>query len=313
MKALALALFLGATSSQAWWRNAADPLGQTNRLFEAGRYAEVVAALEPSAMQKLRGKDLRRAYLFLGESQERLGLPDKALGIYQVAVKLFPEDAELLTRAAQLLHASGLDEQGQLLYDQVLALQPENTLANLGLAEIDHSLGFLDRSAQRYEKALQGDLAGKAGLWRAYAEVLHQQRDYVTAEAAARKAISLAPEPESIVDLALILRSQGRHNEAVEALSGLVKSKPEPALRRMLALWLIEENRHDLAAPLTSILLQQEPNEPLNLYLSARIHLKAGRKQAATKDLAAAAAGFKKAPFVAMISAEMIKGIKGGL
>lgn len=311
MKVLAFLLIL-CGSSQALWRRAGDPLGPARGLFEAGRYAEVVSSLELSAMQKLRGRNLRQAYLYLGESQERLGFPDKALGVYQVAVKLFPEDAELLTQTARLLHASGLDEQAQPLYDQVLALQPENTLANLGLAEIDHSLGFLDRSAQRYEKALQGDLAAKAGLWRAYAEVLHQQKDYVTAEEAARKAISLAREPESIVDLAFILRSQGRHREAVETLSELIGSKPQTPLRRLLTLWLIEEGRLEPAAALCAELLRQEPDEPLNRYLSARLHLKAGRRGQAAKDLELAAAGFKKAPFVAKVSAEMIKGIEAG-
>jgi tetratricopeptide (TPR) repeat protein len=308
MKTLMLGLLLLSSPARAWWwSRAGDPLAQPRQLFEAGLYREVVSALEPAAMQKLRGRNLRQAYLYLGESHERLGLPDKALGVYQVAVKLYRKDLELLTKTARLLHAAGLDEQALPFYDQVLAIDPNNTLANLGLAEIDHALGFLDRSAERYEKALQEDLAGQAYIWRAYAEVLHELRDYVTAEAAVRQAITLSPDVDSLIDLALIQRAQGRGTEAIKTLSGL---KPTPPLKRMLALWLMEEGQYDSAAPLAASLLQEDSKDPLARYISARLHLKAGRRQAAAKDLEEATAGLKTAPFVARISAEMLKSVK---
>lgn len=307
MKALALVLLLCAPARGWWWSTLIDPLKQARAHFEAGLYRQVVIELNPAAVQKLRGEDLRRGYLLLGESHERLGSPDKALGVYQVAVKLFPRNLELLTRQASLLHAAGLNEQAEPLYAKVLSIHPNNTLANLGLAEIDHALGFLDRSAERYEKALQEDLAEKPYIWRDYAEVLYEQRDYVTAQAAIDKALSLAPDEDSSIVLAFIQRAQGQRPKALETLAALA---PKAELDRLRALWLMEENRHAEALPLVEGLLKAGADDPLARYLSARLHLKAGRREAALKDLEAASAGGKTARFTAEVAEAMLKRLR---
>lgn len=307
MKALALAFLLCAPSQAWWWTTRNDPLQEARQHFNTSLYRQVVIDLSPAALQKLRGETLRKGYLLLGQSHERLGAPDKALGIYQVAVKLFPQDLELMTQQASLLHIAGLNEQAEPLYAKVLSIHPNNTLANLGLAEIDHALGFLARSAERYEKALQEDLAEKPYIWRDYGEVLYEQRDYVTAEAAIRKALALSPDSDSSIDLALIQHAQGLGAKALETLAAL----PHRAeLDRLRALWLIEEGRHAEAEPLLTDLLKADPEDTLAHYISARLHLKAGRREAALKDLEAASAGGKTARFTAEVAAAMLKDLR---
>src|SRR5581483_1961137 len=96
--------------------------------------------------------DQRQGYLMLGTSFQRTGQLDKALGVYQVGVKLFPRDLRLLTELGSLLHAAGLEEQAEPLFKKVISIHPNNAAAQLGLAEINHALGFLDVSAEHYEK-----------------------------------------------------------------------------------------------------------------------------------------------------------------
>ena len=259
-------------------------------------------------MQKFRGRDLRRAMILLGESHERVGRPEEALGIYQLGVKLFPADTMLLTYLAQLQHAAGLEEQAQPLYEKILKMHPDNALAHQGLAEIDHSLGFLDRSAEHYRKALQY-LGSRSKLWRDYAEVLLEKRDFTTAEAAIREALTLSADADSFIDLALIRRAQGAGDDALAILKGIDGADKRVDLRLLLALWQLEAQRYDEARLLVEGLLKEDAHLPLARHIRARLELKAGRKEAAIKDLEASATS-KDAPFVAKVSSKLLEALR---
>lgn len=292
------ALWLAAAPARSWWGRGAQDVEALQAQYNAGRYESVITQLDPVGLQRLRGHSLRRGYILLGASYEKAGHPDRALGVYQVGARLFPRDQELLTRLAQLMHSSGLDEQAQPLYEHILKVNSDNPYAHLGLAEIDRTLGFLDRSAEHYERALEG-LSDRAGIWQDYAELLYQARDYRTAELAVRRAQSLDSKDTSTLDLALILRELGRADEALAELEPLAKAGNVGAIRAR-ALWLMESGRDEQARTEVEALERQAPGDALALYVRARLELKAGRKAQALDELRLAAQG-KESPFTVQV------------
>lgn len=303
---LLLAWLSGAGARAAWLRVTPAPLDGPARLFEAGRYAEVVTQLGES-ITRLPSNDQRQGYYYLGLSYERLGRLDKALGVYQLGVKLFPRDLNLLTQLGQLLHSSGLEEQAEPVFQKVLSIHPNNAAAHLGLAEIDHSLGFFDRGAEHYEKALEVR-ADSPELWRAYAEILIAARDYKTGALAARRSLSLKDDPDTLVDLARAQRAAGHLPEALDTLAEAITRFParaDVALAR--SLWLLEAERYDDALAGVAPVLAAPGAPPLAYWIRARVRLKGDQYRAAVEDLKRAAAAERDAPFVAASARELLK------
>ncbi len=307
-----LALAASAPLSAGWFRPAGDSLASDRKLFDAGKYAAVIADLSPERMQRLRGDDLDRAYLMLAESLQQSGSLDKALGVYQLGVRLFPNDLRLLTELAVLLHQAGLHEQAEPLFEKVLQIHPNNAAAHLGLAEIDAALGLFDDSADHYEKALE-TLGRQPDVWRAYAELLLRMRELKTAELAAGKALELSPGDEAAqIDLAQILRAQGRLPEALAKVEAILARQPGRAdLLDMRGLWLLEAARFDDALAAANAALDKDERDPLAHWIRARVELKADRYNDAVSDLRAAAAQPKTAPFVARASAALLERLQG--
>ncbi len=218
---LAFLLALAAAPARAW-RLFGEPsdgkIRPVQRLNDARKPAEALAALTPEFIQTLRGTDLRQAYVLMGDSHQALGRPDAAMSDYQLGVSLFPKNVDLLTRLGALLHANGLDEQAKPLFETALKYEPRHWGAHLGLAEINHRFGFLDRSADHYEIALEV-LDKRADVWCDYAEVLLAMHEAATAELALRKAIELdAKSTNARILLAFTLRDSGDIAGAIDQL-----------------------------------------------------------------------------------------------
>ncbi|OGR87584.1 MAG: hypothetical protein A3J74_06585 [Elusimicrobia bacterium RIFCSPHIGHO2_02_FULL_57_9] len=301
----------GAAASAPVLPSGSDRLIRSKQLFEAGNFSEVIAGLSPEAMQKLRKDDLRQAYFLLGVSYERSQQGDKALGVYQLGAKLFPKDINLLSQLAYLLHRSGLEEHAAPVYRKVLDIHRNNAAAHLGLGQIDHSLGYLERSTQHYEKALE-EWKGNAGVWRDYADVLLEMKDYKTAELAVNKALDLSRNnPESLVQLAFVQRGSGRLSEALKTLEAAIQHHPRRKdISLLRALWLLEADRFQEAGTSAQEALNADPNNALARWIRARVHLQAGRGREARRDLEAAAAGKPQALFVSRLSAAMASWLK---
>ena len=298
------ALLVAAAPAWGLWGSRSETIKVLQKQFGVGRYDAVIAALDQDGLLKLRGDDLRRGYALLAASYEVTGRLDKSLSAYQLAVQLFPRDRDLLERLAMLLHRSGLEEQAQPIYEKIVRLDPANALGHLGLAQIDHALGFLDRSADHYEKALQG-LSERGDIWQEYGEELFEARDYRTAELALRRALELQPgSAAASLDLALILRAMGRGDEALAELEGPSLAGRVDA-QRARALWLMEAGRGAQAKAAAEALLQTTPNDPLGLYVRARLDLKAGRRVQARAFLLQAATTGAEAPFTARVCAAL--------
>lgn len=303
----ALAAVAAAAPARAMWLtgNPAS-LEAPRKLFETGRYDQVVATLGDS-VSRMRANEQRQGYLLLGVSYERLGRTDKALGVLQLGAKLFPRDINLLTELAVLLNSAGLYEQAEPLFQKVLGIHPNNATAHLGLGQIDHSLGFLDRSAEHYEKALE-TMADDPRVWREYAEVLISARDNKTAELAARKSLSLRDDADARVDLARAQRAAGRLPDALETMAQAVEHYPQRAdVALARALWLLEAGRDDEARAAVEPLLASDAPPALGYWIRARLLLKQDQYRSAVADLRLAATAERNSPFVAAAAKELLK------
>ncbi len=287
--ALVALLLLAAGPARAWrlWGEASDKkIRPVQELADAHKYAEVLTALNADFIQTLRGTDLRQAYVLKGDSLKLLGRVDEALGVYQLGVKLFPKNVDLLTRQGDLLHSTGLDEQARVLYLKAIVYEPKHFGAQLGLAEIDRRLGFLERSASHYETALE-TLDGRADVWRSYAETLLAQRDWTTAELAIARAIALDPNnPEGFVLTAFARRTQGDLMGAVAALDQALALGAGIGARRAKALWLIEAERPAEALAEADLVLKESPGDASALWVRSRVQLARGQTAKAALELA---------------------------
>ena len=285
---LLLLLLLAATPARAWrlWGEPSDKrIRPVQELSNQRKSQEVLAALTPDFMQTLRGTDLRQAYVLLGENLNVLGRVDEALGVYQLGVKLFPKNVDLLTRQGDMLHRAGLDEQARILYLKALIYEPKHFGAQLGLAEIDRRLGFLDRSASHYEIALE-TLDQRADIWRSYTETLLAKRDWTTAELAIGRALALEPKnPEGHVLTAFARRAQGDMPGALTALNDALSYGAGVGALRAKALWLIEANHPAEAQVVADKILTESPGDAAALWARARVQLSRGLPAKAALEL----------------------------
>ncbi|MBI2386192.1 MAG: tetratricopeptide repeat protein [Elusimicrobia bacterium] len=309
--ALPLTLLLLAGPARAWrlWGEPSDKkIRPVQALSDERKPAEVLAALTPDFVQTLRGTDLRQAYVLKGDSLDVLGRVDEALGVYQLGVKLFPKNVDLLTRQGDLLHRTGLDEQARALYVKAIAYEPKHFGAHLGLAEIDRRSGFLDRSATHYETALE-TLDGRADVWRAYAETLLAQRDWTTGDLAIARAIQLDPNnAEGRVLTAFARRAQDDLAGAIAALDDALALGAGDGARRAKALWLVEAGRPAEALVQADALLKDVPGDGAALWARARAQLLLGRGGEALRGLAPLAA-----PARADFAARAARGLRDAL
>lgn len=290
--ALLALLVFGAAPARAWrlWGEPSDrKIRPVQELSDQQKPAEVIAALTPGFMQTLRGTDLRQAYVLMGASLDRLGRVDEALGVYQLGVKLFPKNVDLLTRQGDLLHRSGLDEQARPLYLRAIVYEPKHFGAQLGLAEIDRKLGFLDRSASHYEIALE-TLDQRADVWRSYTETLLAQRDWTTAELAISRAIKLDPQnPDGHVLTAFARRAQGDMPGALAALDEALRCGAGVGALRAKALWLVEDGDSAGALAAADMVLAEVPGDAAALWARARVQLSRGQAAKAASELSTVA------------------------
>lgn len=312
--ALLLSLLLLPGPARAWrlWGEPSDKkIRPVQALFDAHRHAEVTAALTPDFLQTLRGTDLRQAYVLMGSSLDRLGRVDEAIGVYQLGVKLFPKNVDLLTRQGDLLHRTGLNEQARALYLKALVYEPKHFGAHLGLAEIDRRFGFLDRSASHYEAALE-TLADRADVWRSYADTLLAQRDWQTADLAIARALSLEPgNPDGHVLTAFARRGKGDLAGALAALDEALAAGAGVGARRAKALWYLEAGRPAEAAAEADRVLKESPGDEAALWARARAEL-AGNMPANARALLSSLAVAERLDFPARAARGLREKISSG-
>lgn len=314
MKAALLLLLAANASAWTWrlpWREPAEgKIRPVQALHDKNMSHEVVATLTPEFMSRLRGTDLRQAYVLRGENLDKLGRTDEAIGVFQLGVGLFPDNVDLLTRQAGLLHRSGLHHRAKPLFERALLKEPKHAGAHLGLAEIHRDQSFFEQAASHYESVLE-QRPQDAAIWGEYAQVLLAQQDYRTADLALRQAVSLAAgDPQPRILLAFALRAQGDLGGAVARLDEALDLGGGVEIRRAKALWLVEAGRRADALKEAELVLKAAPGDVAALWARARVRLAEGKKAEALRDLSSLIAASPKDSFPARAAAELAKTIR---
>jgi Flp pilus assembly protein TadD len=225
----------------------------------------------------------------LGGILQQEGYLDSAAVIYQVALHLLPDDADIYYKLAVMQHQRGQLTEAIAAYRAVLRIQPEHVTAynNLGIA-----------------LQVQGDLSGAL---RAYRTAIHLQPDYheaynnlgialqtqgelFAAASAFRVALSLHREDaEAQNNLGVVLCAQGDLKAAATSFYTALRLRPNyPEAYNNLATVLWAQGNLPVASAVLQMALRLRPYYPEAYNNLGAILLAQG-------DLAAAAAAFDAA------------------
>lgn len=309
MRRAALLCLLALTGCAGVRSGLPNTLDNARALFEAMRYGDVVTLLSDRELRTLSSRDLPRGYELLGLSRERLGRSDAALKTYQIGVAQYPKDINLMTHLGNLLHAGELDAQARPYYERILKLSPTNAAAHLGLAETEHRLGFLDRSAAHYEATLKL-WHDQPGLWLDYAQVLSDARRHAEAFDSVGKAAALADTAAIRAARARVLWRLERRAEAFDDLDAAQRLEPDRLdLAQQRALWTLEAGDLERANAAAALVLNLKGDDPLGLWVRGASLMRRGRVAEARRDLERAAAQ-KAAPFVAATAGRLLEALR---
>ncbi|MBI2362686.1 MAG: tetratricopeptide repeat protein [Elusimicrobia bacterium] len=280
---------------------AVDPLAPQRELFARGAFSQAAAELNPEALARLPRRRRSEGYALLARSLEAAGRLDAALSAYQYGEALYPDNLELVSGLAWLLHRQGLDDRARPLFERIVSIHPNNASGSLGLAEILRDQGDFAQAQLRFETALsEAGWAENAAIQRDYAELLADRQLFEPAARAAEKSLALARTPDTLIVAARIARRRGRPEEPYAMLADALALDPaRDEARSQKALWLLEDARLSDAAAEAESLLARAPGDPLAHWVRGAARARLGDFPGARADLGAAAARRRDAPFIA--------------
>lgn len=280
---------------------AVDPLAPQRELFERGSFPQAAAELTPEVLARLPRRHRSAGHALLARSLEASGRLDAALSAYQYGETLYPDNLELASGLAWLLHRQGLDDRARPLFERIVSIHPNNASGNLGLAEILRGQGDFAQAQVRFETALsEAGWADNADIQRDYAELLADRQLFEVAARAAEKSLTLARSPDTLIVTARIARQRGRLEESYALLADALALDPaRDEARRQKALWLLEDGRLADATAEAESLLARGPGDALAHWVRGVARARSGDFPGARADLGAAAAKRRDSPFIA--------------
>jgi Flp pilus assembly protein TadD len=204
---------------------AAEAARQSGDLAKAGKLYEQLAARDDSSAA---------VYIAMASNYRRMGKPQEAAATLRKAQTRYPGDPKLLSQLGYALIAAKKPEEAVLVFDELIAMQPDNASAYNG-------------------KAVAFDHAG----------------NHVAAQEIYQKALSLAPSSTAIRNnqaLSLILSDE--IDEAIARLEPLTRSSSATAtMRQNLALaYGLKGNRERARELNLKDVSEQQANENLRFY-----------------------------------------------
>ncbi|MFQ5592043.1 MAG: tetratricopeptide repeat protein, partial [Phycisphaerae bacterium] len=159
-------------------------------------------------------KILPETYFAAGRLFEVQGLVGKAVAQYRKAVAVNHDYAEAFDRLGVLLGTVGRHKEALEAFNRAVELRPDDAI-------IRNNLGFefvLQRRWQDAERELRTAITLDPEFARARVNMGIVEGRLKRFDQALEHFRSVLPEPDAYYNLALLLRSQQRYNEAVEAL-----------------------------------------------------------------------------------------------
>jgi len=230
-----------------------------------GEYLSGVVALQQALPEAALGHFERavalapqnaEAHNSLGETYRRLGRPEQALDSLNRAVALDGRLVEAHFNLAHVLRRLGRSGEAIQAYRRALALSPEMAEAHLGLGLALRDAGELDEALASCQRALALDSAS-APLHLNVGNLLREKGFLDEAAAAYRAALERdAHLAEAHNNLGSVLRHQGRTEEALACYERALAENPKFAEALLNAAQLMRENRRlaDAAAAYRTLL-----------------------------------------------------------
>ena len=195
---------------------------ETGREDEAATFYEKTLVIDPNDI-----KALTNLGIYYGEKSDY----EKAYAYFERSLEVHPRDGKTLYFYSKALRAGGNRDEAIEKLNLAVAYEYNMKPGYVLLAELAEESGDLDEAERAYEALLDmnpKDPVGTLGL----AQILHKKGDYAGAETYYRR--YLDDYGSTVVDvdvikynLACCLALQGKRDEAIEILTGLVNEDPD--------------------------------------------------------------------------------------
>jgi tetratricopeptide (TPR) repeat protein len=315
MRLLLALLLLSAVPAEAFLfgrgadEKAAAGLGAMRDAFNRGDCPAVLQLSETFLEEKPPAKLREEAYGYIGRCYEASGSADKAIGLYKLAIGLYPANALFATRLALLYNGAGFPENAAPLFLKALELGGENAGPSLGLARSYAAMGYLSRAKEFYGKAAALQQYRDAGTLEEYARCLLRKRDWDEAAAVAARGRLLTPlSPLWTVLEARAQAGRGDYYQAAALMEGALRLGSGRQLRLERALYLLMGGLPNRAMAAVEPELAADPADPLAAAVKGMALYSLGRSQEAVEYFQKARRG---GPFTAGVAGSFLEEAAG--
>lgn len=201
-------------------------LDEGNRLFNAARYAEALAAFE-HALQF--DPDQVDAYQGKGDALYASGRYEEAIAAHEEALQRKPSCLAAYDGIGWALRRLGRYEEALAIYDRLIAQDASYAPAYAGKGRTLYRIAHYHEALACFEQAIQ--LAPDvAQTYEFKADTLYHLHRYEEALAAYEQALTLNPESAEVLDgMAWVLWGLKRPKEALAAFEQAIRVRPEAA------------------------------------------------------------------------------------
>ncbi len=219
------------------------------------------------------------AYIYISGCYEKTGLTDKAIGLYKLALGLYPENIFFASRLAAIYNQAGFPENAVPLFLKALDMKSDDVGANLGLARAYSVLGFLAKAKVFYSRAVVLQDFSDAAVLREYAFCMLKKRDWGEALYIAGRGEAAAPGYAvwRLVE-ARVLAGQGLYDRALPVIGAAILLEPSRQLRLERALYLLLDGLPDKAAEAAGSELAVNKDDALAAVVKGMALYSLGRK-----------------------------------
>jgi tetratricopeptide (TPR) repeat protein len=253
-------------------------------------------------MQALGGDNEIRGRLgLLGVYQEARDY-EKALEVSAEAVRLHPDNRQILTARASLLATTGDATGAVRLLEPLVGRQPDQDRELwLSMAQIQLRAKQFEEAVESAAKAeaLSNSEEEKAYIHFLYGSIRERQKDFAKAEEQFRKALEFDPESAMTMNyLGYMFADQGIHlDEAVSLIQKALEMEPASgAYLDSLGWAYYRQNKLDLAEEYLEKAVERVPADPTILDHLGDVYFKTGRVSEAVEQWNKALDEWKRLP-----------------
>ncbi len=229
----------------------------------------------------------------MGRILLRDGEHEKALGEFNKALALNPNNAEALLNISAIHQGQGKNDIAQHFIQRALAVDPNSVGALAQLAEIRRDEGDLAEAIRLFAEALAID-DSHPFLFQGIGDVLQRNGQYEQAVQAFKNVLALEPDSfKARYNLSVTYTNMGRVDEAIaiceEALELSPKNPEAPAARNNLGAIYLSRGENELALEHFEAALKAAPFNLESRYNAALLYMEQGRTDEAIERLEEAA------------------------